>query len=456
MNNKKDFKKIAITYLIACLLLINLVSKNNKKDNRIKYAVNSTLEFDEDDLKSFIFESNSLLLEEKDYLFNKDFISDLLPFINSSLVNRIRFQKNLSNLVINKYENGDKHDNFAGYYSTLSPNEIFIKDYDKFDENKDTLAHEFVHLCQDLSCYNLISEACAEIISFEYYSENKINCYTTQVKLLKKLMEIIGADLIWNYSFTGNFKPIEDVIKPHLTNDEYSDFLNCLTFDYENKEENIAKFKRLDELISILYENIYKTNIEDNNIFYLIESDNSLVRYYFNKRLINAENSYYIDRYNKEFKRISYEEAINNNYFIAYSIKYVDLTKEEAQDLIKEEKYAIIRNIDFSKNNIIINRRTDKSYHTIITGIIDGIKYIDADIDELANNGIISIEYKLARIKLLTASEYLNKECEEGSTIYEIYSKKDMSLFDNYIEGYFPKKIFIEPFKYSRSDKDLT
>ena len=108
-------------------------------------------------------------------------------------------------------------------------------------------------------------------------------------------MEIIGTNPIMIYNFTGDFSLIEDRVKPFLTEEEYNEFLDDLTFDYDDDSLNYPKYESLDRLLSKLYTAIYGSNIEDNKVIDLIDNgDRTLNRYYFNSKLKSNERTYYL------------------------------------------------------------------------------------------------------------------------------------------------------------------
>ena len=444
-----DAKNKVVLYSLVGSILINGALgylKSHKSSDTIGYTISAVYNLTLEDIKGLINLSEGLTDEEKDYLYNEDFLNAILPFINSDFLKRIGYLGHITNISINSYGIEDLNGNYLGYYDLNYPNKLFVRDYDSFDNNKDTLAHEFIHLCQKNCQYNVIKEACAEIISYEYFSETYMSSYDTQVKLVKKLMEIIGTEPIWNYNFTGVFEPIENAVKPYLSDNEYLTFLECLSFVHGDTENNKSKFNTLNDLLGVIYKNKYGSDINDDEIIRAIEKPYiELTRYYFNKKLINEENSYYIDRSTREFTRLSYEEAMKRKSFYAYAIRYDPITKEEAFDAINNNLYNVSRKIDYSNNDIAIIRSSERSYETIISAIIDGVRYENVSVDDLVKQGIINANYFKVYFKKLSAKEYLNKECEDGAKIYTVYSTSDFTLYDDCIEGYFPVKKYIEP-----------
>ena len=445
MKKNNDIKRInKIRDLIVLILFTILILYNNKVDSDIKnndIMCDNTDDFDLDDLYNYIYSSDDLTLEEKEYLYNKDFLNDVLKYINSSDNMKESYEESFNNITINSfYDDTD----CLGYYTTNKPNTLYIKNYDCInDKNKDTLSHEFVHLCQESTGYNLIIEACAEIISFEYYDNTYISTYTNQVKLVEILMEIIGSEPIWYYNFTGDFSKIEEIVKPNLTNSEYKEFLYDLSFDYYDNSLNKIKFDSLDILLGKLYKNIYKNDIENNLIISLIRNnDSTLNRYYFNDNYINSDNSYYLDYNNGNYKEMSYEEAIDRKLIFANAIYKKKIDTNKALEMVSKGYINLYREIDYSNNNIALISRTDSFGKIYITAIIDGIRYNNVDVDELVIDNIISVNYYYLENKLLNSSDYTNKNYRDGSSIHYSHAN-DTVLHENSVYGFVPLKVYL-------------
>ena len=437
--------------LAGLLLLNSALDKyiNKKIDNYISYQIEEVSNFSINDIRDMIFTSTNLTDKEKEYLYNEDFLNDVLPYINNSGYLKYQYLTKFNNISINTYGVDDNlYDSSSGYYNSENPNVLMIKNYsDISPTNKDTIAHEFVHLCQECYGYNVITEACAELISYEYYNNSKISCYFEQVKNVKILMEIIGTEPIWNYNFTGDFSQIEEKVKPYLSEKQYTEFLNCLSFDTKNIDENKVKFKKLEELLGILYQNINNQDIQNDLIINLIKNDNhSLVRYYFNKRLINQENSYYYDNNNGSYMDISYQEAIDNGLIIIYGINEELVNKEdiidyinETYDIYYEKDYSIKREIDYYSAKFNINRKTITNNKTYISGWINDIKYEDKDVDELVDDGIIKVTYYLVNCQRISYEDYKNNHYDSTQIIHS----SDTILNDNSVYGFVVPKTYL-------------
>lgn len=421
LSNMKKFtlknKIVICTCLGLILALGNIEAETIKLNNNPSQIDNYELV----DIKKMIYLSPNLTEEEKNYLYNEYFLTDILTIINDSCYEKYKMAECFYNIDIIGY-NDEAHANQAGYYCLDTPSNLYIKNYTELNEaNKSTIAHEFVHLCQDIGSYNLITEASAEIITKEYFESNHRYVYSTQVKLLKKLMEIIGSEPIWYYIFTGDFIEIEKRVSPYLTTEEYQKFLNDLSFEFDNYKVNKPKFEELDEILNNLYYRIYNKDIKDDEIISLIELENQnkeLVRYYFNQNKINEENSYYLDYDLGPYETLSYEEAIDRGVISAYTISYTDISNEEAFRIIGDDNYHLHRNIDFKTHDIILYHSKHEKNKYTISGIIDGVKYEEADVDDLVKAGIIDVDYRIINRKDLTGADYKNHNYNDSEICY--------------------------------------
>lgn len=433
---KKIFNFGGVIMIASIISMLQASSYNYDLHDAIVSPVSYVKqEFDTDYFRDKIIFSPTLSLEEKKYLYNRDFLDDIIPFVNSSNYLKYRFDTNFTNIDIIPFNvDYEFFDKYSGYYSNDYPSAIYIKNYDGINEkNKDTIAHEFIHLCQAPNGYNFIKEACAEIISYEYFDAAKVDAYTDQVKLLKILMEIIGPEPIWYYNFTGDFSLIEDMIRPYLNEQEYNCFLDCMTFSYNDSTSNLAKFKKFEELLSILYQNIFQKSMDDDIIISLLRNrDKGLNRSYFNKR--HCE-SYYLDYENAAYHTIDLDTAINEQIVYICAIKSTPISFEEAKDCLNSKSnYGIRRKIDYgsaSSSTISIHQSCITFNKQYISAFIDGEFYEDVDVDDLVERGIIKVDYYLVESKYLTALEYINHDYDEEAEIF-ITHDKDVVINEDY------------------------
>ena len=441
INNIRD--------LIILILFTILIIFNNEVDKKYNSNPDKEIIYDYnlDDLYRLIYSSNYLSKEEMDYLYNSKFLSDVLNTVNKYDNMKKLYDKCFNNIDIKSFSDNDVDYSYFdtgvnGIYSTSEPNILYIRDYNEVtSKNKDVLAHEFIHLCQDTTGYNLIIESCAEIISNEYYDDTKIDSYLDQVKLVKKMMEIIGTETIWNYNFSGDFSDINCILKNNLSDSEYKEFINDLSFDYIDNENNVKKYKSLDKLLNKLYSNMYGDKVENNLVLSLIDKeDRSLVRYYFNSDLIN-DGSYYLD-YNKgNYEYMSYYDAIKDGYLIVNAISKKPIDKEDALKLIDNGYTSIGRNIDYMSANISIIARTDTMGKTYISCLIDGNRYDKVDVDELVKKSIIDAQYYLVDFKNLSALEYVNGNYDDNAQLYFSCAGDTELVDNNRVYAYVPKKV---------------
>ena len=241
-----------------------------------------------------IYGSSRLSDEDKAFLANKDYLEDILPYVNSSNAAKLLYREKFCNIGVKEFDNEDKA--YAGYYMSIDCNSLYIaKQYQNTSFYNDVLSHEYVHLSQSFCYYNVIAEACAEIISEEYFIGARAQSYPDEVYLVKKLMEIIGPEPILEYNFTGNFQKIADGVKPYLTSKEYDTFLDSLktpnvTSDDYDETINKSKLSDCNQLLDKVYEKKFGCSIMEDPVIPHLH-DYSLVRYYFNK-CKNNEGSY--------------------------------------------------------------------------------------------------------------------------------------------------------------------
>ena len=209
-------------------------------------------------------------------------------------------------------------------YNTININGKYSSDI-----QHDTIPHEFIHLCQDSFEYNLISEACAEIMAYEYYDTCE-DAYYAERYLVKKLMEIIGPDPVKEYCFTGCFESIEEELRKYLTNSEYNEILplfkmkTTTTAFYNEEEENKNKGK-LNDMLDMIYErkNGCRSNVDPaiNNI-----NSPNMVRYYFNTSKMDKQHSFLITEHST-MHYMPIKQALESGLIDTFRYLYPDVIK---------------------------------------------------------------------------------------------------------------------------------
>lgn len=459
-NDKKRFHfgKIVIVISLATLLALNSIGSSDLKAYYINSVQFSVPDYTVNDLRDMLYSSIYLSDEEKNFLYNEDLFNDIVQTINDYNYIKYMYTNYFDNIRIISYEEPPSNIvNAMGYYTPDNPSTLFVSHYEELDQyKKDTVAHEFIHLCQASYGYNLITEACAEIISNEYYNV-AASCYSSQIKLVKTLMEIIGSEPIWVYNFTGDFSLIEENVKPYLTDEEYIEFLDDLSFDRDDYNLNRPKFNSLEGLLSKIYTQKFNQDINDNKVISLINSyDRTISRYYFNKKYINEENSFYLNYDEGSYQNVSLEEAMKLELIQLYSHKETPLDPETAINLANEGNYSVVRKIDYSSADIIINRSTFQNSKMIFSGYVNKVEYEDCDIDDLVLKGIIKIDYTLIDMKLLSAKEYLNHEYPDDVEI-KVYKKSDTEFneSDGTVYGFVPRKDYLPLTNEINNNKEL-
>lgn len=339
---------IALLYFFIAVFSVNAVNVIRNPNSvyeigpvPILSIVTGSKDLTVDDLVRKIRSSERLDTEDQVYLANRDFLEDILVYANQYNYTKYDYNIKFHNIGVKTFK---KRGTTRGFYLAIGdPNSLYISEVALTDDKyNDVISHEFVHLCQTGISYNLLTEASAEILSYEYFEDTKMSSYPKEVYLVKKLMEIIGPEPIMHYTIGGNFTYIEKAVSPYLSNSEYYQFTKCLKRKSEgdlfyNEKREEAKLETLDNLLTKLYERKFNKKIDDDPIIPLLESP-YLVRYYFNHRKSEKEGSYLKIPKIKEIdmtledaidagliymwqsmggsviKKISYQEYINNTY----------------------------------------------------------------------------------------------------------------------------------------------
>ena len=339
-----------------------------------------------------------------------------------------------------------------GYYNSLEANILHVDQKQDQEVIKDVCFHEFIHLLQDDNKYHYIKEACAEIISNEYYGA-PINSYQGTVKRIKALMETIGSNSIWEMNFSGDDSKLIKILKENLAKEEYNSFCEILEtspsdLTLEDREELNKNF---DDILSILYKNIYKTSIEnDENIKKIYESSNGEVndisRTYFNN--CNLEDT----KIFTESKTVT--EALKNN------IIDIEFYKTEQKE-VSEEEYnrkkaqgeEVTTELYINKNPEIENYiRTELKKYTspeerkeleekILSLGYGMLKYYGVESQPVPIENVAQLRKQGANITYNIS--YLNPEYSSASIVYDSDSNQEKETPIVYLQ----KKIEIENFK---------
>ena len=309
LKKKRFYRLVRIILALTLITSTTLIATNiNKKDNIVKKL---TIE----DIQNYIYSSPNIKDEDKEYLYNEELLELVLPMVNETNSNRYLYSLKFKDIDLVRYER-EEDSTTIGWYNMANPNIInidaavddnneveniqYLNSYTFINKNymyrNDTIAHEFIHLCQTASDFHFLKESCAEILSTEFYSYTKTNHYLTEVRLTKKLMEIIGPYPILYFNFTDDFSLIEKEVKPFLTEEEYDSFCFFLRSSscHTAKELFDVLEEELDKLLNKLYYNRYGKEASSDPVIYALDNNKPIIRYYFNPKHIYEE-SYYCD-----------------------------------------------------------------------------------------------------------------------------------------------------------------
>lgn len=334
---------ISITLFLAIFNIANntLNNPNEITNTKIEYTQNKEITIDSSKFKDYILSSENLTKEDQQLLINEIFFEDLSKTkINEDRVSSI--DEKMTNITINVDEKNKPSDNVLGWYIDLFPNIINVAD----GNDNDTKIHEFIHLIQEYSEYSYIKEACADLISSEYYNVESLE-YSEAVSRIQFLMELIGPEPIWNLNFSGNTEEFESKIYEILPEEEAKIFLDLLKDSPANLTIEESK-QQNDEIDSYLYK-IYNILTNENNELNELQKETGLTfdRYYSN-------HTYFADSpdndYSFCFSKIMPLEEVKQKNIVQTSVaQKTYITKEEASKLEIEGKktfleYAVLNN----------------------------------------------------------------------------------------------------------------
>lgn len=351
-SNKFNIKNFTVNGIKICisitlfLAIFNIANNTLNKPNeiintKIEYTQNKEITIDSSKFKDYILSSENLTKEDQQLLINEAFFEDLSKTkITEDRVSSI--DEKMTNITINVDEQNKPTDNTLGWYVDLFPNIINVAD----GNDNDTKIHEFIHLVQEYSEYSYIKEACADLISSEYYNVESLE-YSEAVSRIQFLMELIGPEPIWNLNFSGNTEEFESKIYEILPEEEAKIFLDLLKDSPANLTIEESK-QQNDEIDSYLYK-IYNILTNENNELNELQKETGLTfdRYYSN-------HTYFADSpdndYSFCFSKIMPLEEVKQKNIVQTSVaQKTYITKEDASKLEIEGKktfleYAVLNN----------------------------------------------------------------------------------------------------------------
>ena len=441
----------AITFIssVSAIYKIQTTTKINAQTeitNNIEYSIPEE-KIDTNFFKDFINNSPNLSKQEKQLLVNNDLFDDLSETLMTN--DRIfSLEVKMTNLDIIYGQEGKPADGVLGWYNPMISNQIHVID----EKDNQTTIHEFIHLLQDDNQYQYIREACATLISNEYYNSNQ-TAYNDAIIRTQFLMEIIGPDIIWDLNFSGSTREFEIAIKSLLPEKDAEELLELFTSSIGmlSQSKNYEINQKIDNYLLQMYKSLAPENTETIEFLTDISSTNHLSskgyllnRNYFNEK--NKENA--INPFEYKFS-IPLDIALNQNMIdISYTLtqkNYInpnDPSQISNDDIIHEEYIILNKNIselmfDENGNQYFINYNTGEQYTVAEAqslGLIETKYYqykffYNIQYDEIKKyENIPNITINIPEIKLL--DPYNNVENISAST-NEIYPLNNIII--NYV-----------------------
>lgn len=478
-KTNKNFDKREKIYLklpkiiigISITALITIMSCDIANNVKYKNEINDLIKTSTDKIEVDYLDKEPLTLElfheiiqnettlnddEKEYLDNELFVSDLLPYIEESCF-KYTITDRLKGLHISSYKKQELENSY-GYYRP-GTNEIHVLNYNEkknIDNYKDTLAHEFCHIFQNNLTVNYLLEGTAEILSYEYFEDTSIDSYKNCVFNTKLLMEIIGPDIVLQSITSNKFSPIINELKNYLSTDD----IEILMQDFMHVDFNDTNIQyvelRITSRLLRAYENKYGHPL-NGEIEAAMHSDD-YHRYYFNSEKRDKQEENYIDEHNYECVDIKY--AFNNDLIdvFSYEIENISYAKYlEESPLLFEWNISLDNFIVLTPNikltDIKLMNRTDyvgvDLQNSIITYEENGV-VSETNVNNLIVQGLVDVTIPRYVFTYYTFEDYLKLSGEEKTKLVfnKNYSIKDDCelLFVDYIKNkvYFKKNIIKE------------
>ena len=430
-SNQSNFKTFAVKGTKICLsiaLLLTVINgvKSNIVQNpeeitssQIEYTQENELTVDSSFFKDSILNSVNLTQEEKQLLINNQFFKDLseTPITSSR---KSSLEEKFNNITIKTGTEGRPSPNVLGWYIDLFPNTIHVVD----ENDNNTKIHEFIHLTQEFTEYSYIREACADLISLEYYGIEDSLTYNDAATRIQFLMELIGPEIIWNLNFNGDETSFENKIYELLPEESAIKLLQL--FKQNPANITVEKYQEQNKEIDKYLYQIYNTLTNENNPLNTIQEETGITFDTFNS------NQTYFNHSNNEYsfsfsKIITLEEAKQKG-LVNISVAEKTYISEEDIEKLKSQEIPIFKEYEILKNNFQIMNSVDKNQE-----IIDMVYNINNDetytLEKKKKKGYIECKYwyyKYIPANENTVSEYpliiTPTEKYEGLEIKEIYA----------------------------------
>ncbi|MBR5369855.1 MAG: hypothetical protein IK137_00965 [Bacilli bacterium] len=314
-----------------------------------EYLLSSVVELTPLEATNLIKNSLYLSKEEKNHLANKDYFEFVLSHTDSA--DREYYLRNALNNLQIKHYNPEHLPGTNGYYNPLDINAINV--CNTIEKNTpyyiDTYTHEFIHLTQTQSDYLYIMEATAEMLEYEFYNQ-PCDGYPELIRRTKVLMEIIGPEPVISCIFSGDTKHFENTIRMYLDDNDANRLLELFKTSasnlYETPEAMQTINKEIDELLAKMYYNKTGNDINTDLMMRCIFINNTDKRMYFNTKLDEYNNDYYLMNKRVEIDELDINDVVNSdtvsNYI--YSTLTIEIVDGEERNC-----YGTDTTTDFSK-----------------------------------------------------------------------------------------------------------
>ena len=271
---------------------------------------------DVEQARELIYSSSGLNDEQKNILYNEELFNMVLPYYKGTPMEYL-IDKRLENITVKYYVEAERPE-IAGYYS--GDNMLYIKNgCEDF-----SLGHEMTHLLQNPLCQrHFFIESMADMVQKEFYNSNDEG-YPLEDAGLRLLIETIGPEPVWEYTFSGDFSKISEILTNNLAEQDYRRMMEILNSDIFDEDMS----NDLTTLITTLYKNIYHDDIHNNRDIF--DATGRLIdKIYFNEEKMPKYNEATIPDF-----------LLPNEQFIFKDAPLIPITKEEALKL-KTEGYII-------------------------------------------------------------------------------------------------------------------
>lgn len=445
INDTKKFIYKSIVFCLTYTLFITLIqivkSSQITHDSNLDTAISSIemvepqITIDRQFFQEHLNKSASLSEENKQLLTNDALFGDLS---NTKMVNdrEHELEEKMTDIEVIVDTENKPYGNPNGWYRPLTPNILYTIDA----ENDETIIHEFIHLLQSNNEYLYIREACATIISNEYYGTNS-NSYSEEVKRIQSLMCLINPETIWNLNFSGSTLEFENQIYNLLPEEEAHNLLELFQISpIRLSDEDIQQVNN--EIDKYICQIAIKTAQEGNDVLECLNSNSENIEFlntvnmynYFNKNESDSDFDMVLPiRFSIPIETALQKNIVEIKYdvYISHYVTPSQVSEVESQGIqIKHQLDILNENIiaENGNNGIIFTDKETKQTYTM---------------SEAENLGYVKIQYyyqeKIYNVDYSDIAKYNNNpdiSIQTKPTLLAPYNSQSInviSIDDNYI-----------------------